>query len=85
MGDATWVLVASDRLGVLHDVCATLAAMRAHGACPDYLVLSAPAQADASTGTNAAELRRLPGTPPIIELPRNATDPLLPILQLPGS
>ena len=31
LGAATWVLVASDRLGVLHDVSSTLEAMRARG------------------------------------------------------
>jgi dethiobiotin synthetase len=76
-GDATWLLVAADRLGTLHDVSATLRAMRATGARPDHLVLSAPAQPDESTGTNAAELRRMPGMPPIIELSRDATEPLV--------
>jgi 8-amino-7-oxononanoate synthase len=76
LGAATWVLVASDRLGVLHDVSSTLEAMRARGVAPDYLVLSEPAQPDASTGTNATELRRHPAMLPIIELPRDATAPL---------
>jgi dethiobiotin synthetase len=50
------LLVAADRLGVLHDVLATTraaeaAALRIHG-----IVLVTPERADASTGTNGAEL-----------------------------
>lgn len=79
-GEATWLLVGADRLGVLHDISATLEAMGARGARPDYVILSAPAQSDASTGTNAAELRRLPDMPPIIELGRGDTRPLAAVL-----
>lgn len=79
-GAGLWVLVASDRLGVLHDVASTLHAMRHHGRRPDYLVLSAPEVPDASTTTNAQELRRMTGMPPIIELPRNDIDALAPLL-----
>jgi dethiobiotin synthetase len=56
---AIWVLVAADSLGVLHEVSATLQAMRSRGRTPDHVVLSAARQPDASTGTNAAELRSL--------------------------
>jgi dethiobiotin synthetase len=55
-GPARVLLVAPDRLGVLHDVRATLLAAAAIGLAIDAVVLSAPAQADAATGTNAAEL-----------------------------
>ena len=79
---AIWLLVASDRLGVLHDVNSTLAAMQAKSAAPAALVLSAPGEPDASTGTNSHELRRLPGMPPIIELPRNATQPICALISL---
>lgn len=48
------LLVAVDRLGVLHDVLATSRA--AHR--PLEVVLIDPVERDASTGTNAAELRR---------------------------
>jgi len=72
LGPATWILVAPDRLGVLHDVASCLQAMRAVGRWPDWLVLSAPDSADASTGTNAAELCRRPA-PPAITLPRHET------------
>lgn len=56
---SVWVLVASDSLGVLHDLTATLIAMRARGRTPDHVVLSAAREPDASTGSNAAELRLL--------------------------
>jgi dethiobiotin synthetase len=56
---ATWVLVAADALGVLHDVSATLQAMRARNRAPDHLVLCAARAPDASTGTNATELAAL--------------------------
>ncbi len=56
---SSWVLVAADALGVLHDVSATLQAMAARGRLPDHLVLSAAREPDASTGGNAAELERL--------------------------
>jgi len=46
------VLVAPDRLGVLHDVGAVVRAAKRI----DAIVLSAPALADASTGSNAAEV-----------------------------
>jgi dethiobiotin synthetase len=55
---ATWVLVAPDALGALHDVSVTLEALSARGRPPDHLVLSA-SRVDASTGTNADELRSL--------------------------
>jgi dethiobiotin synthetase len=53
------LLVTSDRLGVLHHVRSTLRALRGAGLRPLGLVLSAPAEPDASTGTNAAALARL--------------------------
>jgi dethiobiotin synthetase len=56
---SVWVLVAADALGVLHDVSATCEAMAARGRAPDHLVLSQAREPDASTGSNAAELRTL--------------------------
>ncbi len=68
------LLVAPDRLGVIHDVVATVRAARATGISIDGLVLSTPATPDASTGTNAAELSRgAPKLPVLAVLPR-ATD-----------
>lgn len=55
------ILVAPDRLGVLHDVRVALFAYRA--LAPDLpaptIVLQPPAQPDSSTGSNAAELAAL--------------------------
>jgi dethiobiotin synthetase len=73
---AIWVLVASDRLGVLHELGATLRAMAASARLPDWLVLSAPALADDSTGTNAAELEAMGFGVPIVCLGRNEQAPL---------
>jgi dethiobiotin synthetase len=53
---ARWLLVAPDSLGVLHDVTATL---RALPRLPDAVVLSSARPPDASSGSNAAELRAL--------------------------
>jgi dethiobiotin synthetase len=73
---ATWILVAPDRLGVLHDVGSCLLAMIALGRSPDCIVLSAPEHADASTGTNREELLRNPKMPPILTLSRGDITPL---------
>lgn len=50
------VVVAPDRLGVLHDIAAVDRAARSTGVRLDGLILSTPSQPDASTGRNAAEL-----------------------------
>lgn len=68
---AVWVLVAADALGVLHEVSATLKAMRACGRAPDHLVLSGAREPDASTGGNAAELSTLGIATPSAVLARN--------------
>ncbi len=60
------LLVAPDRLGVLHDVLAATRAIEAIGLSLDGIVLSAPASADASTSTNAGELRRILRQPPVL-------------------
>lgn len=64
------LLVAPDRLGVLHDVAAATRAAAALGLGVTGLVLVAPELADASTGTNAAELRRVTRVPVVAVLPR---------------
>lgn len=64
------VLVAPDRLGVLHDVGATVRAARADGLELAALVLSAPERPDASTGTNGDELVRLGLAPAVVTFPR---------------
>jgi dethiobiotin synthetase len=67
--DAT-ILVAPDRLGVLHDV---VTALRGASTVPlpiAAIALSATETTDASTGRNAPELRRLLPGLPVFELPR---------------
>ena len=54
-----WILVAPDRLGVLHDLTVTLSAMKLRGRTPDFIVMSQPDPLDTSVGTNAEELRNL--------------------------
>ena len=71
---AHWVLVAPDRLGVLHDLSATLIALRELGRAPDSVVLSAPPTPDASTGTNAHELELLGIATPVLSLAADQTD-----------
>lgn len=56
---ALWLLVAPDRLGVIHDLVATQQTMEQQARKPNLLVLNAPSQPDASTGTNASELEHL--------------------------
>ena len=56
---AAWLLVASDSLGVLHDLTATLRAARSLGREPDAIALCHARPPDASTGTNADEVARL--------------------------
>jgi len=53
------LLVAPDALGVLHDVTATLLALRGLGCGVDFVLLSGARAVDDSTGTNAAELERV--------------------------
>lgn len=80
VGSAQWVLVAPDRLGVLHEVTSTLQAMRSLGRSPDWLVLNAPSTPDASTGSNAAELRRSGLTIPVLCLGRDDASNLADLL-----
>jgi dethiobiotin synthetase len=56
---AVVVLVAPDRLGVLHEVTSTIGFADALGRPVDTAVLSEPDAPDRSTGTNAAEIDRL--------------------------
>ncbi len=56
LAPARWLLVVPDRLGVLHDVLATVRAMSAHARPPDALAVNPLPSHDASRGTNAAEL-----------------------------
>lgn len=73
---AIWIVVAPDALGVLHDLTATLTAMRAKARMPDFVVLSAAREPDASTATNADELARLGIATPVAVLGRGTTSSL---------
>jgi dethiobiotin synthetase len=64
------LLVAPDRLGVLHDVAATARAATAAGVGLSGIVLVAPAVPDASTGTNGDELAVITDLPVLAQLPR---------------
>ncbi|SRR6266542_1409182 len=66
----TMLLVAPDRLGVLHDVTATLGLAAARGQRITHIVLSAPETPDPSTGRNGAELARLGIVQPLAIFPR---------------
>lgn len=71
---SVWLLVGSDRLGVLHDVVSATRAASAMGLPPPIVVLFAPiaAVADASTGRNADELLGLGIVPVALTCPRLA-------------
>jgi len=58
--DARVLVVAPDRLGVLHDVTAVVRASASVGLALHAIVLAPPALPDASTGTNLDELRARP-------------------------
>jgi dethiobiotin synthetase len=64
------LLVAPDRLGVLHDVAATARAAAAASLRIDGVVLVAPAQEDASTGRNADEIPMAAGLRVLAVVPR---------------
>ena len=72
----TLVLVAPDRLGVLHDVTAALLALRtlAPELPPPVVVLQPPATPDSSTGTNAAGARALGIAGQVAAFPRADVD-----------
>lgn len=74
LAPARVLLVAPDRIGVLHDVAATSIAARSCGLGFDAVALSAPATPDASTGTNAAELAATLGVTIATTFPRAALD-----------
>jgi dethiobiotin synthetase len=65
------ILVAPDRLGVLHELTTTLALSAARGGPALGVVLSAPAKRDASTGRNARELVELGIASPLATFPRS--------------
>jgi len=60
---ARWILVAENRLGVLHDVRAVHLAMQARGRTPDCIVVNRFRGSDESTSSNTAELSRFVSAP----------------------
>ena len=68
------ILVAPDRLGVLHDLGATTRGCAAIGLPLLGIILNAPADPDAATGTNAMELHHVTTTPLLASLGRAAVD-----------
>jgi dethiobiotin synthetase len=81
------LLVAPDRLGVLHDVLSATEAAAARGLRLSGVVLNAPPAPDASTGQNGPELGRLCSTPLLAVVARAADatatrDPAVPALVL---
>jgi dethiobiotin synthetase len=68
------LLVAPDRIGVLHDVRACTLAAQARGLRVSAVVLSAPAALDASSGTNGPELEVLGLGPVAASFPRARFD-----------
>jgi dethiobiotin synthetase len=70
------LLMAPDRLGVLHDVLATTRAAAAMYLPIRGVVLIAPATPDASTGGNAADLAAYSSVPVLATVPRGSPEAL---------
>lgn len=70
------LLVAPDRLGVLHDVGAATRAAAAMNLTVTGVILVEPAEHDASTGTNAAELHMVTNVPVVALVPRGTVEEL---------
>jgi dethiobiotin synthetase len=66
------ILVAPDRLGVLHELTTTLGFAAVRGGAAFGVVLSTPATRDASTGHNAAAIGALGIARPVVVFPRAA-------------
>jgi dethiobiotin synthetase len=64
------LLVASDRLGVLHEVLSTLLAASTIPVAVSAVALMAPERPDSSTGRNASELTRLVTLSSVTTFPR---------------
>jgi dethiobiotin synthetase len=70
------LLVAPDRLGVLHDLVAATTAARSASVVIHGVVLVAPQEPDSSTGLNAGELSSLIDPPLLAAVPRASPDDL---------
>lgn len=82
---ALWLLVAPNRLGVLHAVRATLEAMRSLHRAPDLLLLNNHGPTDpedVSTTSNLSLLRRLHPDLPVLGVSTEAPPTLLALRQL---
>ena len=85
LGDSALLIVAPDRIGVLHDVGATWRAARGIGIVPMGVTLTTPEQPDRSTGTNASEISAVCKVPVLAVIPRDPVETLAlgqPIAQL---
>jgi dethiobiotin synthetase len=67
--DARAVVVGADRLGTISHTLLTLRALRDERISVVGVVLSAPEQPDATTGTNADAIRRLSGLDAVVTVP----------------
>ncbi len=67
-----WILVACDRLGVLHEITSTLIAIRTQHVSLPVVLLTEPETPDASTGDNARELAVLRICTVLATFPRRA-------------
>jgi dethiobiotin synthetase len=65
----TFVLVAADRLGALHDVLSAVTAARSVHRTPDLICMNLHDDATALRLDNAAELRRIVANVPVIQAP----------------
>jgi dethiobiotin synthetase len=74
-------LVAPDRLGVLHDVAAATRAAAFARVLLTGIVLSAPDREDASTGSNAVEMRSVTDVPVVASVPRASVAELAVMLE----
>ncbi len=72
----TWLLVAPNRLGVLHDVQASVRAARAEHRAPDAVVLNTPV-ADESSPSNLEDLNQLQLGPLVFPFSTPLAHPLL--------
>ena len=67
--DARAVVVGADRLGTINHILLTLQALKTERIPVVGVVLSAPKQPDATTGTNADAIRRLSGLDAVMTVP----------------
>ena len=69
--EATALVVGSDRLGTINHTLLNLSALDLAGLRVAGIVLNAPPQPDATTGSNASAIARISGIDRVREVPRN--------------